>query len=291
MSVIFIDSDCELNYKTAEEVGLNNVILMPYTICNQEIFYDLGKSYNAKEFFDLVRKGNMPITSGLNVETYKEYFEPFFKKEEDILYVSFSAEMSGTFQYHDIAIKELQEKYPKAKYRRFDTKAISLAAGLPCYYAGLMHKEGKTNDEIVDFLNSFVYKVNAILSPNNLNYLKRGGRLSSAKAAFGTFLQVKPIIRLTDEGKLVNTSKVNGRNKCLSVIAQDVIDRADFNYPIIVLNADCLPDSDKIVDKIRATQPDADIWIYDIGPVIGAHAGPDTIACVYVGKDNRRYVD
>ncbi len=290
MSVLFIDSDCEINYKQAEEVGLKNVILMPYTICNEEYFYDLGRNYNAKEFFDLVRQGNNAITSGLNVETYKDYFEPFFAKDEDILYVSFSSELSGTFQQLDIAIKELQAKYPKAKYRRFDTKAISAAGGLACYYAGIMHKEGKSNDEIIAFLQDFVFRINVIVSPSDLKYLKRGGRLSSAQATLGTLLQVKPIIRLTDEGKLVSASKVNGRNKSINVIAEDTISRADTSYPIVIMHADCIDDCNKIVDKVRAALPEADIWIYEIGPVIGAHCGPDTIASVYVGKQSSRYI-
>lgn len=286
MSVIFIDTNCELNYKTAAELGLTNVIRMPYTICNKEYYYDLGEKYTAKEFFSLVRSGNMPITSGLNSENYKEYFEPFFAKGEDILYISFSSAMSGTFAYLDTAIKELKEKYPEARYQRFDTKGISLAAGIPVYVAAKMHNDGKSNDEIVDYLKDFIYRVNAVCSPNDLFHLKRGGRISAAAAALGTMLQLKPIIRLTDEGKLVNTAKVQGRNKAVNYLAEDVINnvRDTDKYPIVVLNADCPADSDKIVKKLRASLPDADIWIYDVGPVIGTHCGPDTIACVYVGE-------
>ena len=167
MSVIFIDTDSELPFEKAQELNLDDkfIIKMPYTICDKETFYDLGESYDAKEFFSLVRAGNMPITSGLNVEIYKEYFEPFFAQGEDILYVSFSEELSGTFKYHDIAIEELREKYPDAKYRRFDTRGISLVAGLPCYYAVKMHNEGKSNDEIVEFLSEFAPRAFVRRSP------------------------------------------------------------------------------------------------------------------------------
>lgn len=289
MSVLFIDTNCELNYKTAKELGLTNVIRMPYTICDTEYFYDLGESYNAKEFFNLVRAGNVPITSGLNSENYKEYFEPFFAAGEDILYISFSSKLSGTFEYLDTAISELQEKYPNARYRRFDTKGISLAAGIPVYVAAKMHNEGKTNDEIVEFLNDFVYRVNAVFSPNDLFYLKRGGRISGAAATFGTILQFKPIIRLTDEGSLVNTAKMQGRNKAISHLADDVIKNVQDldKYPIVILNADCPDDAEKIEKRIRKELPDAEIWNYDVGPVIGTHCGPDTIACVYVGEKRR----
>lgn len=290
MSVLFIDDDSELNYKTADSLGLN-LIKMPYTICGEEHYYDLGRNYDAKKFFDTVRAGNMPITSGLNVETYKEYFEPYFKQGEDILYVSFSSQMSSTFTYMDIAVKELSEQYPAAKFRRFDTKGISMATGLCCYYAGVMHKEGKSNDEIIEFLDKFALRVNAVFSPNNLFHLKRGGRISAVAATAGTILQLKPIIRLNDEGKLVNTAKVQGRNKSVNYIAEDVIKHAEETdkYPIVILNADCPEDSQKIENKLRAAFPEADIWLYDVGPVIGTHCGPDTIACIYVGKE--RYLN
>lgn len=291
MSVIFIDDDCELNYKTAEELGLTNLIRMPYTICGQEHFYDLGRNYVAKDFFDLVRNGHMPITSGLNVETYKNYFEPYFALSEDILYISFSSQLSSTFTYMDIAVKELKEKYPDAKFRRFDTKAISMAAGIACYYAGIMHKEGKSNDEIVEFLEKFIYKINTIISPKDLFHLKRGGRISGVAATAGTVLQLKPIIRLNNEGKLINTSKVQGRNKSLNYIVNDVLSHVEDTdkYPIIILNADCANDAKKIEDKLRAAIPNVDIWHYDVGPVIGTHCGPDTIACIYIGKE--RYLN
>ncbi|MBR1747974.1 MAG: DegV family protein [Clostridia bacterium] len=284
MSVLFIDTDCELPYERAEEVGITNVIKMPYTICGKEYFYDLGKTYNAKEFFTLVRQGNMPITSGLNSEIYREYFEPFFKLGEDILYLSFSSQLSGTFKYLDIAIKDLSAQYPKAVFRRFDTKSISMGAGLPIYVAAKMHNEGKTNDEIIDFLTGFIKRVRCVFSPSDLFHLKRGGRISGASATFGTMLQIKPIIRVNTEGKLVNTAKIQGKNKMLNSLADEVIQnvRDIDKYPIVVMDADSKADSIKISDKIKASIPDADIWIYDIGPVIGTHCGADTIGIIYV---------
>lgn len=292
MSVIFIDTDSELPFEKAQELNLDDkfIIKMPYTICDKETFYDLGESYDAKEFFSLVRAGNMPITSGLNVEIYKEYFEPFFAQGEDILYVSFSEELSGTFKYHDIAIEELREKYPDAKYRRFDTRGISLVAGLPCYYAVKMHNEGKSNDEIVEFLSEFAPRVCASFSPNDLFYLKKGGRLSAVQATLGSLLQVKPIVRINSEGKLYTAGKVNGRKKAINAIVDDVVARVrDVDkFPIVVLNGDCRADADILISKIKEKIPNANVWDYYIGPVIGTHCGPDTIACVYVA-DSRDY--
>jgi DegV family protein with EDD domain len=284
MSILFIDTDCDLPFDKAQKAGIEHIINMPYTICGEEHFYDLGPDYNAKDFFGLIRKGNMPITSGLNVETYREYFEPFFAKNEDILYVSFSSELSSTFNYLDTAVKELSEKYPKAKFARFDTRAISMGSGLPSYYAGLMHKEGKTNQEIIDFLTTFTKKIKTIIAPDDLNHLKRGGRLTGVAAAFGTLLQIKPIIKIIN-GKLVSTGKVNGRTKSIAVIADEVNNnvRETDKYPIIIFDADAKEDVAKLQKKVADAHPEAEIWSLDVGPVVGTHCGPGTIAAVYIG--------
>ncbi|MDD4316807.1 MAG: DegV family protein [Clostridia bacterium] len=290
MSVFFIDTNCELWWEKAKELGITNIIKMPYTICDDEYYYDLGEKYNPKEFYGLVRKGNMPITSCLNAENYKEYFEPFFKKGEEILYVSFSSKMSGTFTFLDMAIKELSEKYPAAKFTRYDTKGISMGAGLSVYEAAKLHKAGKSVKEITDFLDGFILRVNAVFSPDSLQHLKKGGRLSSAQALIGGLLQIKPLIRLNDEGALYSAAKVNGRQKAIGAIAEDVIENiADADkYPIVVLDADCEDDAQKIIQKIKAALPDAEVWHQPVGPVIGTHCGPGTIAVCYVGNSRGR---
>ena len=117
MSVFFIDTNCELWWERAKELNITNIIRMPYTICDKEYFYDLGENYDPKEFFNLVRKGNTPITSCLNEENYREYFEPFFKKGEEILYVSFSSQMSATFESMDKAVAKLKEKSRRPFYK------------------------------------------------------------------------------------------------------------------------------------------------------------------------------
>ncbi|MFW5780399.1 MAG: DegV family protein [Bacillota bacterium] len=286
MSVLFIDTNCELWWEKAKELKLNNIIKMPYTICDEQHYYDLGENYDPKKFFDLVRQGNTPFTSCLNPENYKEYFEPFFKKGEDILYISFSDQMSATFESMDKAVKELKEKYPDAKFTRFDTKAISMAAGLAVYEAAKMYNDGKSFEDILKFLQNFIYKVNAIVTPESLKYLKRGGRLSSSQANLGTLLQIKPIIKLNDNGKLVSATKVNGRKKALNVLAEEVINnvRDIEKYPIVLLDADAKEEIDVIEKKIKAALPKAEIWSQPVGPVIGTHCGPGTIAVCYVGE-------
>lgn len=287
MTVFFCDTDSELWYDKAEALGLKNNILMPYTICGKEYFYDFGRGYDSKEFFRLMREGNTAITSALNPDDYKNYFEPYYQKGEDIFYVSFSSEMSGTFKYMDMAVKELAAKYPGVKFTRYDTKAISMGAGLSVIAAKKMFDAGKPVEEICAYLDKLIYKINTFIVVDDLQHLKRGGRLSAASALIGGILNIKPIIKLTKKGTLVPTEKVPGRNKAIAKVTDQVIAEADLlnEHPIVILHADCLADAERIKDKIAAALPQADVWVQDIGPVIGAHCGPGTIGICFVGKE------
>ncbi|MEG2274409.1 MAG: DegV family protein, partial [Clostridia bacterium] len=132
MSVLFCDTDCELWYSKAREMNLK-VIQMPYTLNGVETMYDLGEHTDFDGFYNSMKAGAIPITSGLNEELYYEIFESYFKDGEDILYVAFSSKMSGTFKYLDSAVAKLSKKYPKARFRKFDTLNISMGAGLLVY--------------------------------------------------------------------------------------------------------------------------------------------------------------
>lgn len=285
MSVIFCDSNCELWFDKAEELGLK-VISMPYTLKGEEYYYDLGKNTNFKAFYQAVREKNMPKTSALNEANYIEYFEPYFQKGEDILYISFSSQLSATFSFMQSAVQTLKEKYPKATFTWFDTKSISMGAGLQVYEGAKYLREGHTIPETVAFLESFRDKVSTIFMASDLNHLKRGGRLTSAAAFVGTLLSIKPIIMVNAEGKLVVKSKELGAKKAFATMVQEVIHKADISYPVVILNADDEEHASQVSHMITEKLPEADIWQQPVGPVIGTHCGPDTIGMVYVKKEN-----
>ncbi|MDR3186584.1 MAG: DegV family protein [Christensenellaceae bacterium] len=287
MTAFFFDTNSELLWTKAKELNLTNIIKMPYTVCGIEYFYDLGESYDAKWFFDLVRQGNMPITSALNPEDYKTYFEPFFKNGEDIFYLSFSAEMSATFKYMDLAVEELSKTYPNVKFIRYDSKAISMAAGLQVYAAAKAFNEGKSIDEIIELLNELAPRVNAYIVVDDLQHLKRGGRLSGAQAFIAGILKIKPIVKLVVNGTLAVKEKVPGLNKALLSIATETITKVkDLDkYPIVVLDADAKNEGDRLLNMLKEALPNAEIWRQSVGPVIGAHCGPGTVAIVFVGSE------
>ncbi len=285
MSVLFCDSNSELWYDKLEELGFN-VISMPYTIAGVEYYYDNGKTTDFKAFYDLVRAGEMPITSALNQTNYYEIFEPYFKKGEEILYISFSSELSGTFQFLDQAIAELTEKYPKAKYKKFDTKSISMGAGLQVYLAGKYFKAGHSLDETYSYLESITNSIRTLFIVEDLNHLKRGGRLNSTSAFLGSLMSVKPILQISAEGKLVAHGKVKGMKKAVRAIVEDLLENYNplDDCPICIVNADNIQDAELIESLIREGLNDVEIITQQVGPTIGSHCGPGTCGLIFPAK-------
>jgi DegV family protein with EDD domain len=253
MSILFCDSNCELWYDKAEELGLQ-VIRMPYTLDGKEYYYDLGKETDFRFFYDRMRSKSMPSTQGLNVYDYIDYFQPFFEKGEDIFYITFSHQLSGTFEYMYQAIDELKKKFPDRKITVFNSRSICMGCGYQVYYAAKLWKQGATDEQLLDFLNDFRKHTTIYFAVDDLFHLKRGGRLSTAAATIGTMLRLKPVLTVNDEGKLTIVSKEKGMamviNKFASIVAEQG-GRFD-EYDVYVLEADCKEEGDKLAEKIKA---------------------------------------
>jgi DegV family protein with EDD domain len=283
MAVLFCDTDCELWYTTANELGLK-VIGMPYTVNGVEKLYDLGENTDFIGFFDEMKAGATVTTSGLNFDTYVDIFEPYFKAGQDILYIAFSSKMSGTFGPMQQAVDALSEKYPTVRFRKFDTLNICLGAGLLVYLgAKEFIKNGGDIDKTYDYLESIINKVAIYFVVDDLKYLARGGRLSPSKAAFGNLMQLKPILRVGDEGEIDVYSKQQGSKKALKFMVDEFKKKYSpyDNAPVFIVGAN----NDKAVDEVKAQvkefAPDAEILVQPIGPVIGAHCGPGTCGIIY----------
>ena len=282
MSKIFFDTDCELWYTMLPELGCE-LFKMPYTIDGKEYFYDMGEETDFTAFYSAVRGGSMPITSALNAQIYTEILEPYFKKGEDMLYISFSSKMSGTFNHLEMALKPLREKYPKARFRRFDTKSICWGAGIQVYYAVKYYQEGHTLDEVLEYLEANTNSYAEYFAVDDLFHLKRGGRISAAAAAIGTLFSLKPVLHVNDEGELQVVTKATGTNKAVATLFDKVktLGAELDKYPVVVLDADNKAGADKLEAKIREAFPGVEIQRYPIGPVIGTHCGPGTIGVIF----------
>lgn len=286
MSVLICDSNCELWHTRLKELGVN-FISMPYSYNNAEYYYDLGEKTDFGAFYSAVRGGAVPKTMALNPEDYKDILRPYFSAGEDVLYVSFSHAMSGTFAQLDRALHELKEEFPDRTCTIFNTNSISLGAGIQVEAAARLKNSGASDREIIEFLKDFTHRSAEYFIVDDLMHLKRGGRLSATSAVAGTILGIKPVLTIDENGGLKVVEKITGKKKAIKLLAEKVASGlSDTSYPVYVLDADSKEDGDALAAQISAARPDAQIVRQIIGPVIGAHCGPGTLGVVFAA-DNR----
>ena len=281
--VFMTDSDSDLPYHLKEEYDIP-VVYMPYALDGKEYFDDLGQTLDHKSYYDKMRGGASPVTSALNEETYLEYFDPILK-EKDLLFVAFSSKLSCTLQAVYSAREKLLKKYPERTFIVVDTLRISGPMTLLVLKAHEMYRAGKPIREVADWLEANKFRAQAYFIVDDLKYLKRGGRISPAVAAIGTMLDLKPIIMEAADGTLTSNDKVRGRKKALAYIVDEMMkaEPDPKESPILILNADAPEDAERVKAAVEQKLPGAEIMIEHVGPVIGAHAGPGTIALCFLG--------
>lgn len=283
MSVLFCDSNCELWHDKVDRYRIN-VIEMPYSVENEEYFYDMGRKTDFHAFYEKVRKGSVPMTSALNPQNYCDYFEPYLSKGEDIIYITFSHELSGTFNFMKMALGELNAKYPERKIHILDSKNISGGNAIIVYEAAKMKAAGKADEEIIAAVNELIGKTASYFTVDNLHHLKRGGRISGAAAVIGTMFSLKPMLYLTPEGKIESYAKAKGRIKSINMLIEKAGElKIDLSYPVVILDADSPEDGKELYDAFKdAFGSGCEIWRQPVGPVIGTHCGPGTLGLCFV---------
>ena len=282
--VFMTDSDSDLPFDLKQKYDIP-VVSMPYAINGKEYFDDLGQTLNSHDYFTAMRNGAAPITSALNETAYTEIFDPILR-EHDLLFLAFSSKMSSTIQAMRSAREKLLEKYPGRRFEIIDTLSISGPMTLLILKAHEMYRQGAAMDEVAGWVRANYDRAQAYFMVDDLKYLKRGGRISPTVAAVGTMLDLKPIIAESREGTLVSVSKVRGRRKAISYLVEQTL--ANLEDPeesvTIILHADCLKDAENMKADLLARSPKLNIRIDNVGPVIGAHCGPGTLACCFMGK-------
>ena len=281
--VFMTDSDSDLPFHFKEQYNIP-VVYMPYALDGKEYFDDLGQMLDHKSYYDLMRKGAAPVTSALNEESYLEYFEPVLQ-EKDLLFVAFSSKLSCTIQAVYSAREKLLEKYPERKFIVVDTLRISGPMTLLVLKAHEMYRAGKSIEEVAAWLEENKLRAQAYFIVDDLKYLKRGGRISATAATVGTMLDLKPIISEAPDGTLTANDKIRGRKKALAFIVDKMLEFAPdpAESPVIILNADNMEDAERAKTLTEQKLPGANVLIENVGPVIGAHAGPGTIAICFIG--------
>ena len=283
--VLMTDSDSDLPYELKVKYDIP-VVYMPYSLEGKEYFDDLGQTLNHKEFFDKMRAGAQPSTSALNETVYEEYFEPVLESGKDLLMIAFSSQLSGTINAIYAARETLKEKYPERRIVVVDTLAISGPQTLLVLKAHEMYREGKSIDDVAAWLEENKLRSQAWFTVDDLKYLKRGGRVSPTVAAIGTMLDLKPIITENLEGKLASAANVRGRRKALATLVEKAVEGIEdpSESPVIILHADAPADAQKLQEMLAQKIEGLNMIVANIGPVIGAHCGPGTVAVCFMGK-------
>lgn len=283
--ILMTDSDSDLPFALQQEMNIP-VVQMPYILEGKEYLDDLGQSMDYKTYFDKMRNGATPTTSALNETIYLEYFEPILQEGKDLLFIAFSSQLSGTINAIYAAREQLLEKYPERKFTVVDTLSISGPQTLLVIKAHEMYIAGASMEEVAAWLEENKLRAQAWFTVDDLKYLKRGGRVSPAAAAIGTLLDLKPILTETCEGKLAAAEKVRGRRKAMNFIVDKAIENIEDQKESIalLLHADASEDAARLKELAQAKLPELTIRIENVGPVIGAHAGPGTLALCFMGK-------
>ena len=282
--VFMTDSDSDLPFHLKEKYDIP-VVYMPYALDGKEYFDDLGQMVDHKSYYDQMRNGAVPVTSALNEASYIDYFEPVLK-EKDLLFVAFSSKLSCTLQAVYSAREKLLEKYPERKFIVVDTLRISGPMTLLVLKAHEMYRAGKSIEDVASWLEENKLRAQAYFIVDDLKYLKRGGRISATAATVGTMLDLKPIISEAADGTLTSNDKIRGRKKAIAFIVDKMMEYTPDpkESPIIVLNADSPEDAERTKALVEQKLPGAEVMIENVGPVIGAHSGPGTIALCFIGS-------
>ena len=287
---IITDSNCDISQKMVDEIDVQ-VIPMEYRL-GDNVYYNYPdeKEQKISEFYTNLRDGILPSTAQINMMTYIEKARPILKEGRDVLFLIFSSRLSGSFNSCQLAVNELKEEFPERKIIAEDTLAASMGEGLLLYYAASQRKAGKTIEETAEWVLNNRLSVAHWFTVDDLNFLHRGGRVSGASAVVGSMLSIKPVLHVDEEGCLKPVSKIRGRIKSLDTLVTKLAETIDTKLGDVVFisHGDCEDDAKYVYEAIKEKHGIKRIEINNIGPVIGAHSGPGTVALFWMGNKECR---
>ena len=283
--VICTDSASDIKKEILESWGVQSISLTLRFTGEDKVYYN--DEVDVLEFYNKMRAGGVAKTAAINTEEFSAMFEPILSSGSDVLYLGFSSGLSTTYNSGRLAAEALAAKYPERKIVTVDTLAASAGEGLLVRLAVNKKNSGASIEETADYVKAMIPKLCHWFTVDDLVYLKRGGRISSAAAFFGNALGIKPVLHVDDEGHLVNVSKVRGRKSAVNMLAEKYTELADDREGgiIYISHADCMRDVEQLANTIKQKHGASVEIVTDVGPVIGAHSGPGTLALFFVGKN------
>lgn len=283
--VIMTDSSCDISPELLAQWEVPFVSLSVKFDEDAESFANYDMPFD--RFYDRMRKGGVARTSAVNLEAFKEAFEPYLKQGKDLLYLGFSSGLSTTVNSGAMAARELAEVYPQRKLVVVDSLAASAGFGLLLWLTVQEKRRGASLDEAAQFAEQTKLRVCHWFTVDDLVYLKRGGRVSAAAAFVGGVLNIKPMLHVDNEGHLINMFKAHGRRAAVKGLADKYGELAlePGKGTVFISHGDCLDDA-KLLEKLLKERYGASVELITyVGPVIGSHSGPGTLALFFLGRE------
>lgn len=284
---IVTDSSCNLPEDIIDRYGLH-ILSLRFLVGGKEYYsYTKGEITDLAQFYTMMRNKEEITTSQISSDTCTKLFESLLQDGKDVLYIGFSSALSGTYQVGYLALEKLKKKYPERKIYAVDTLGASLGEGLLVYHAANLREAGESIEAVNDWLLENRLHLCHWFTVDDLFFLQRGGRVSGTVAIFGTLLNVKPVMHMDNEGRLIFVTKVRGRKRSLDALVER-LDQTAINpseQSIFITHGDCLEDAQYVAKKIEEKYHPKEIVINWVDPVIGAHSGPGTVALFFLGTE------
>ena len=282
--VILTDSCCDLSQEMVTELGVS-VLPLSFLMDGREYFnYPDNRDIQPGEFYDKLRAGSLGTTSAVSVGVFQEAMGAIVAEGKDVLCISFSSALSTTYQSACIAAEDVMAEYPGSTVAVVDSLSASLGQGMLVYLAVEKQRQGASLEEVRAFVEERKGHICQYFTVNDLNHLKRGGRVSATAALLGTMLQMKPVLHVDAEGRLTPVSKVRGRKAAVSALLEKMEELGEDLSTVFISHGDCRQEVDAMAEAIREKFPSKTVVINYVGPVIGNHAGPGVIALFFQGK-------
>lgn len=288
---LFTDSCCDMpqSYYAQNDI---HVVPLSYLIGNDTFPDTMATDAQYHAFYERVRSGEMPSTTQVNADQFQRAFEPELKAGRDVLYVGFSSALSGTFNSARIAREQLTQDYPDRKIYTVDSTCASMGQGLLVHQVMQQRDAGWELEKVVAWIEENKLNVNHWFTVDDLHHLRRGGRVSGAAAVVGTLIGIKPVLHVDNQGRLIPQEKVRGRRRALKALVDHMEEMGTDigKSPVFISHGDCREDVQVVVDLIKERFGIGVEAIHYVGPVIGSHSGPGTVALFFMGKNRESHL-
>ena len=287
----YVLSCCSTADMPLEYVQKRNIpfICYHFNMDGKEYLDDLGQSMSFDEFYKRIVAGALPTTSQVNVSEFITFFEPYLAAGKDILHISLSSGLSGTYNSAVMAREQLMQKYPNRKILMVDSLGASSGYGMLVDAAADLRDNGKTLEDVQAWLEENKLNIHHWFFSTDLTHYKRGGRISSASATVGTLLNICPLMNMNNEGKLIPREKIRGKKRVISEIVKRMEEHAhdgtNYSGKCFISNSACYEDARMVADLVeqKFSRLNGKVMINSVGTVIGSHTGPGTVALFFLG--------